>query len=150
MPAGSLTHDLLGGAGLIEGADRHEAAAVRDGLGPHAPVPAPELLEGGLYAGAEHSVRLSVQREAALELRHGEGAVLFGDVDGDGGAGVRVADGVEHMFIGEHVHVLPAGAGVEHRPGLLSRERAEPNAQPSSFLCGHYSRNNPLCDTPVP
>lgn len=44
-PAGPLADGPLGGARLVEGAHRDEAAALCDGLGPHAPTAATELLE---------------------------------------------------------------------------------------------------------
>ena len=60
-PAGLLADDLLGGVALVEGADRDEAAALCDGLGPHAATAATELLEGGLDARVEDGVGLAVQ-----------------------------------------------------------------------------------------
>ena len=123
---------------LVEGADGHEAAALGDGPRPHAaPAPA-QLIECGLYAGVEHGMGLSVEREAPLELSHAQIPRAVRHEKRDGGAGASVVKRVGILDVADGM--APRAARVEHGLRLLRRERAEPHAHPSllSSLCPHY------------
>ena len=59
--------DPLGHVSLVEGAHRHETAALRYGLRPHVAPTQAQLIEGGLYACVEDDVGPSVEGESPRE-----------------------------------------------------------------------------------
>lgn len=143
-PAGPLARDLLGIAGLVEGAHRDEAAALCYGLGPHAEAAATELLECGLDAGVEDGVGLAVEREAPLERGHPEAARAVRHEERDLRAGARVSEGVGRLYVADGM--TPRAARAKHGPRLLHRERAEPHAhvRASSLLAAIIPGDAPL------
>ena len=116
--SGLLAGDGLDAVGLVERADGHEAAALGDGVCPHAAPPAAELVERGLDAGVVDGGAPALEREPPGELDRGEAAVGVHDVGGDLGAGVGAADGVELVAAGD-VGAAPVLAGVESCCGLV-------------------------------
>lgn len=124
--AGRRAGDALGNVSLEEGADGYEAAALDDSLRPHAATAAPELVEGGLYAGVEDGVRRSVEWESPLESGRPEAARAVWHEERDLRARADVVDGI--WVLDELYAVAARAARVEHCLSILHRERAEPHA----------------------
>lgn len=115
---GLLAGDGLGAVGLVERTGGHEAAALADGVCPHAAPTTAELVERGLDAGVEDGAQPALQREAPGELDRGEASAGVHDVDGDLGAGVGVVDGVE-LVAARDAGAARVLAGVEGCSGIV-------------------------------